>query len=341
MTAIALPGPALKLAYLGQQQWWRTSCELVGRAVRRLALGKEVGLTRDHLATLRRRYKQLLADDLANVDAGLYPSSLLFQIPYRQYARVAPRLAADIPRVVLRRSRGNFRDLPSNVEPTDFPAYYRRTFHWQSDGYLSRRSAALYDLGVELLFGGTADVMRRQVLPPIVRAARKVAGRPRILDVACGTGRALSQLSRALPDAEYDAVDLSRWYLQQAADNVPAPVRLTEANAESLPYDDATFDVTYSVYLFHELPRAARRNVWREMKRVTKPGGTVVIMDSIQRTDVPEMAFFLERFNSEMHEPFFREYQRDDLAEGLSEVGLQVDAVGDHFLSKSVTARRV
>lgn len=62
------------------------------------------------------------------------------------------------------------------------------------------------------------------------------------------------------------------------------------------------------------------------MKRVTKPGGTIVIMDSIQRTDVPEMAFFVERFNAEMHEPFFREYQRDDLAEGLS---------------KSVTARRV
>lgn len=338
MTAIALPGAALKLAYLGQQEGWRSSCDLVGRAVRRLVVGKEVGLNREHLATLRRRYKQLLADDLANVDAGLYPSSLLFQIPYRQYARVAPRLAADIPRVVLRRSRGNFRDLPPNVER--FPAYYRRTFHWQSDGYFSRKSAALYDLGVELLFGGTADVMRRQVLPPIVRAARKV-GRPRILDVACGTGRALSQLCRAVPDAEYDAVDLSRWYLQQAAENVPAAVRLTEANAESLPYDDASFDVTYSVYLFHELPRAARRNVWREMKRVTKPGGTIVIMDSIQRTDVPEMAFFLERFNAEMHEPFFREYQRDDLAEGLAEVGLQVDAVGDHFLSKSVTARRV
>ena len=334
-------GPALKLAYLGQQAWWRSSCGLIARTVRRLVVGREVGLTRDHLATLRHRYKELLTDDLANVEAGLYPASLLFQIPYRQYARVAPRLAVDIPRVVLRRSRGDFRDLPSDIDPTDFPAYYRRTFHWQSDGYLSRKSAALYDLGVELLFGGTADVMRRQILPPIVRAARKVAGRPRILDVACGTGRALVQLTRALPHAEYDAVDLSHWYLEQAAENLETDVRLTEANAESLPYPDETFDVTYSVYLFHELPRAARRNVWREMKRVTKPGGTIVIMDSIQETDAPDMAFFLQRFNAEMHEPFFRDYQRDDLAAGLREVGLQVDGVGDHFLSKSVVARRV
>lgn len=336
----ALASPALRLAYWGQQEWWRNSCELLGRAVRRMVMGKET-LEPSAVAMLRHRYRALLEQDLANVERGYYPASMLFQIPYAEYARVMPRLMGDLPRVVRRKKKGDFRDLPSAVEPTDYPAYYRRTFHWQSDGYLSRRSAELYDLGVELLFGGTADVMRRQTLPPIIEAARDSAGQPRILDVACGTGRALAQLVRALPQARYDAIDLSPWYLDKARQNAgQAEASFTVGNAEALPWPAETFDATFSVYLFHELPRATRRKVWAEMQRVTKPGGTIVIMDSMQAADSPKMAFFLERFNEDMHEPFYKDYQRDDLAQGLSEVGLDVRRVTDEFLSKMLVARR-
>ena len=336
----ALAAPALRLAYWGQQEWWRGSCALLSRAVRRVVLGKET-LEPSAVATVRQRYRALLERDLANIERGYYPASMLFQIPYAEYARAWPRLMGDLPRVVRRKTAGNFRDLPRAVRPTDYPAYYRRTFHWQSDGYFSRRSADLYDLGVELLFGGTADVMRRQVLPPVIEATRATEDTPRILDVACGTGRALAQLVRAFPEARYDALDLSPWYLDKARDNAgDADVAFTVGNAESLPWPDATFDVTYSVYLFHELPRATRRTVWKEMLRVTKPGGTIVVMDSMQAADAPKMAFFLERFNEDMHEPFYKDYQRDDLATGLRETGLDIREATDQFLSKMVVAQR-
>jgi len=292
------------------------------------------------LTLLRKRHRALLEADLANVRDGVYPAELLFQLPYRHYARVAPRLAADLPRVVGRMKRGDFRDLPTSVDLQQYPAYYRRTFHWQSDGYLSRRSARMYDLGVEVLFGGTADVMRRQIIPPIVAGARTQRGTMRILDVGCGTARGLSQLMSALPEGQYDAIDLSRWYLQEAAQHVGGGATLTTGNAESLPWPDATFDTTFSVYLFHELPRATRRKVWREMLRVTRPGGSVVIMDSLQCADTPEMSGFADRFDAEMHEPFFADYQRDDLARGLAEVGLTIEDERTHFLSKLVVASR-
>src|SRR5688572_28548588 len=262
----------LRLAYLGQHQSLRGSAALVQRVVRRIVLGREPPVSGASLRDLSRRFERLLARDFANAQAGAYPMSLLFQIPIKSYARAIPRLLADLPRVVRRMKRGNFRDLPADVDLSQYPAYYRRTFHWQSDGYLSRRSAELYDIGVELLFGGTAYVMRRQIIPPIVEHARRLDRTPKILDVACGTGRALEQLRRALPQAGFSAVDLSPWYVDAVRERMPG-VDARVGNAEALPWPDASFDVVFSVFLFHELPRAARRQVWAEMRRVLRPGG--------------------------------------------------------------------
>ena len=331
-----------KLAYLQQHMSMYLAAAVVQRAVRRIALGKEPPPSTEDLAALRNRFRRLLSRDFANAESGLYPMSLLFSLPVADYVRALPRLAADLPAVLRRRKRGDYKDLPTEVDLKKYPPYYRRTFHWQSDGYLSRRSAQLYDIGVELLFGGTADVMRRQIIAPIVDHARTLQTPAKILDVACGTGRALEQLRRALPQASYEAVDLSDYYLQEARRRLgdPADVTFVEANAEALPQADATFDAVFSVYLFHELPRNARRNVWRQMARVTKPGGLIVIEDSIQQADAAGLAFFAERFSDDMHEPFYRDYLRDDLAEGLREVGLDVVEVVDAFLSKVVVARK-
>src|SRR6185295_7707451 len=101
------------------------------------------------------------------------------------------------------------------------PAYYRRNFHWQTDGYLSRRSAELYDVGVELLFLGTADVMRRQIIPPIARhLAEHGSPRARLLDVATGTGSALRQLALVCPELRYYGLDLSPYYIELARERL-------------------------------------------------------------------------------------------------------------------------
>jgi len=94
------------------------------------------------------------------------------------------------------------------------------------------------------------------------------------------------------------------------------------------------------VYLFHELPRSTRRNVLREMFRVVRPGGLVVIEDSAQLAESPDLAPFLGRFAVDFHEPFYEEYLRDDLAEALREVGFENIRVERAFLSKVVVAHR-
>ena len=147
---------------------------------------------------------------------GYYPRELLYQFPLLRYLRQLPEALGDLPRFLWRSFTEQHDDLPAHVDRSRYPRYYLRTFHWQTDGWLSERSARLYDPSVEFLFGGTADTMRRMAIPPVVEALRGVA-RPRVLDIACGTGRFLLQLSRALPQAKLYGLDLSAPYLAHAA----------------------------------------------------------------------------------------------------------------------------
>jgi SAM-dependent methyltransferase len=94
------------------------------------------------------------------------------------------------------------------------------------------------------------------------------------------------------------------------------------------------------VYLFHELPRNARRNVVAELYRVVRPGGLVVIEDSAQDAESAEIADVLREFPREFHEPFYADYLEDDLAAILESAGFTVESVEPHLVAKVVTARR-
>jgi ubiquinone/menaquinone biosynthesis C-methylase UbiE len=342
MSAVAVP-PLRRAAYRAQQTSLLVQCLAAQRAVRALS-GQSASAPSEVQREVRDRYRELLDQDLHNAETGQYPPELLFQLPLTAYARRIPSLLADMPRSRRRMVARNYQDLPADVDVRRYPAYYRRNFHWQTDGYLSRRSAELYDLGVELLFMGTADIMRRQVIPPITaHLAARPQGHPRLLDVACGTGRTLRQIAIAHPSLRLYGVDLSPYYLRTAERNlrdVAPDARLLAENAEELPFRDGHFDVVTSVYLFHELPRNARRNVFREMLRVLAPGGLLVIEDSAQLSESATIAGVLGRFSQEFHEPFYNDYLSDDLAGALEEVGFEVDRTEPCFVAKVVVARK-
>jgi ubiquinone/menaquinone biosynthesis C-methylase UbiE len=293
------------------------------------------------ITALERRFQNLLDRDIENAERGSYPRSLLHQFPTFDYLRVLPEALLDVPRFVWRSLRRQHDDLPAGVELGSYPQYYRRTFHWQTDGWLSARSARLYDASVEFLFGGTADVMRRMAIPPLVESLRD-RDRPQVLDIACGTGRFLLQLGRALPKAKLYGLDLSPFYLRQAARVLESEpeVSLIADDAERMPLADAVFDAVTSVFLFHELPSDVRRNVAREVRRVLKPGGRFVVCDSAQLPESGEISDFLYAFPATYHEPYYKGYLRDDLAEVLRECEFEVESSEPHFVSKVVVARK-
>ena len=329
-----------RVAYRAQHVSFLVHASLLQGTARLLSRQPRPAIPWSAVRALRRRHAALHARDLANVEAGLYPRDLLFDMPIGEYARALPAFVADTPSLVRRKRRGDYHDLPA-VDKSRFPAYYRRNFHWQTDGYLSHHSARIYELGVELLLGGTADVMRRQIIPPVTRFLREQPGavRQRLLDVACGTGRTLQQLAVAHPSLDLHGIDLSPYYLERARQRLGAAT-LSVENAEKMSCTDGAFDVVTSLYLFHELPRNARRAVVSEMFRALRPGGLLVIEDAAQLADAAELAGALQSFPDEFHEPFFRDYLEDDLAEILAGAGFSVDAVEPHLLAKVVVARR-
>ncbi|MCK6549211.1 methyltransferase domain-containing protein [Myxococcota bacterium] len=297
--------------------------------------------TRTELRAIEGRYRALLERDLANVEGGYYPRALLFEFPVSDFLKKLPKGIFEFPKIYRRRATQSFRDLPPVAPTAEYPDYYLRNFHWQSGGWLTDRSAQLYDISVELLFLGTADVMRRMVIPPVADAARGHE-HVRVLDVACGTGRFLRQLHGALPDAKLYGLDLSPNYLKEARKtlaDVPG-VGLVAENAENLPFRDGSFDVVTSIFLFHELPGDARRNVMREALRVLRPGGTVVLCDSAQLADSAEINGALERFPHLYHEPYYKGYVRDPLEAALADVGFDVQRTEVHFVSKVVVAKK-
>ncbi|HJL20386.1 MAG TPA: methyltransferase domain-containing protein [Sandaracinaceae bacterium LLY-WYZ-13_1] len=342
--AASITSGVTSVAYGAQHLGMLVPAALTQRVMRFVGGRRGPAPERADVRRLHRRLRALFEQDLANVEAGLYPRRLLFQVPVGSYARAFPQLLADVPRAIWRRRREAWRDLPEDADPKRYPPYFRRTFHWQTDGYLSRRSARLYDVGVEFLFAGTADVMRRRVIPPVSRFLEAEGGATgqRLLDVACGTGRTLAQMAEAHPDLKLYGLDLSPYYVQQARETLEdvADVSLVAENAERMPFSDGLFDVVTSVYLFHELPKNARRRVIAEMYRVLRPGGLLVIEDSAQYADAEELRVFLDRFPEDFHEPFYRDYLKDDLAAPLAEAGFERVEVEPVFVAKLLVARK-
>ena len=298
--------------------------------------------TPEAAASLRSRIERLFEEDWQDAEEGHYPRGLIEAQNLWEYARAMPRLLADLPRTRARIGRGDFHDVPD--ESGRYPRYYTRNFHYQTEGYLGHTSAALYDLQVELLFGGTADAMRRRLIPPLVRFARAqdaTPGKPvRILDVACGTGHFLRMLGAALPEAKFFGLDLSPQYVARARELLPRSmdVSLVCDNAEKLPFLDGSFDAASSVFLLHEIPPEVRKRVLSELARVVRPGGLVVVADSIQLADAPELEREILGFPNRFHEPFYLGYVKDDLVARLTDAGLRVTETKLAFLTKIVTA---
>lgn len=279
----------------------------------------------------------LFEEDWRNIEAGVYampndlvpaPGALL---------KKSRAFFADIPKVAARRARGDGIEVRETARPETYPPYYLQNFHYQTDGYLSETSAALYDFQVEALFAGAGDAMRRQALVPL---AGFLKGRDQrgatLLDIACGTGRFLGFVKDNYPRLAVTGLDLSPAYLEEARLHLARwrGVDILRANAESIPLDDGSQDIVTSIFLFHELPPKVRVQVAGEIARVLKPGGLCVIVDSLQIGDRPEFDGLLELFPARFHEPFYLGYAREDLAALFGAGGLTVRASKLAYLSK-------
>ena len=268
---------------------------------------------------------RLLRQDLANVEAGIYPlpadhdGSLLTLL---QHSRL---FFADLPAVQRRRERRRTHEVVTEGNAGKRPDYYLQNFHFQSGGWMTRDSARRYDTQVEVLFRGTANAIRRQALPPLHEV---LAGRDqralRFLDVGCGTGRFLNFFKQSWPRLPALGIDMSDAYIEEARNHLKewAWLDFAVAKGEAMPVASESHDAAASVFLFHELPPKVRRAVLGEFARVLKRGGRLVLVDSLQLGDKPDYDTMLERFPQSFHEPYYRSYLKEDFAALAKACGL-------------------
>lgn len=277
----------------------------------------------------------LLRRDRANIAAGIYKMPHDAVPDLRRWIGEAALYFEDLPAVTARRARRGFAEVDEAGER--LPAYYRRNFHYQTDGYLSARSAALYDHQVEVLFLGGAAAMRRQALVPLAAYVRRQRGQTlRLLDIGSGTGDFLTFVKDNWPEMSAAAVDLSRHYLAEAARRLHrwGGAGVATAAAEALPIADASIDVATCIYLLHEVPGAERGKIAAESARVLRPGGRLIVVDSLQLGDVPAYDVLLERFPASFHEPYYAGYAAADLDALFGGAGLNRAGRTVAFFSK-------
>ena len=268
---------------------------------------------------------KLFMKDLANVEAGIYPlpadrDGSLLTLLHRSRL-----FFEDLPEIHRRRESNAHSEVLSEEISDKRPRYYLQNFHFQSGGWMTDDSAKRYDTQVEVLFNGTANAMRRQVLPQLHEAfAGRDKRKLRLLDIGCGTGRFFDLLKQTWPRLPVLGLDMSEAYINYARRHLKrwSRINFVVGGAESIPVPDNSQDAVTSIFLFHELPPKVRRDALGEFARVLKPGGRLVLVDSLQRGDEPDYEGLLELFPQNYHEPYFSSYATENFGALAAECGL-------------------
>jgi len=316
--------------------------------VERLANGqrnKDSKQFKENLQMALPRVEKVLQQDADNIAAGYYPAQVIFQENLLSHYWRVPKLLVDAYRASKQRTqkKSDFFETKDSEFLNEVPEYFRRNFHFQKGGYLNDDSAALYDHQVEVLFSGTAQAMRRQIIPKLKNHFNNSDGEGlRLLEVGCGTGSLTRSIALAFPKAQITCLDISPHYLKQAQKNLSAFKRINfvQGMGEDLPFKDCSFDAVFSCYLFHELPEKIRTQVLEEKIRVLKYEGFMAVMDSIQKDDEPELNWALEQFPKDFHEPFYKNYVENKIEDFFVKLNLVEVSTDLAFLTKIVSGKK-
>lgn len=148
----------------------------------------------------------------------------------------------------------------------------------RTSGHTIRRWARFYDAVSWLLSFGRASRVRRT----IADLANVEEGQS-VLDAGCGTGSlALELRDRAGAGGEVCGVDASPEMITVArrkAAKRNASVDFEVGLIERLPYEDVRFDRVLCTFVMHHLDEELQRRGLREIARVLKPGGRLLVVD--------------------------------------------------------------
>jgi len=143
----------------------------------------------------------------------------------------------------------------------------------------------------------------------------------RILDVGTGTGKQAFAFSKKGYDVT--GVDLSEVMLKVAEKkNKYENARFEIADATNLPFEDNSFDVSCVSFALHDMIPTIREKALKEMVRVTKPKGTIMIVDYALPKN--KISRFLIYHFIKLYEPYYPEFIKSALEALLKKSGIEI-----------------
>lgn len=212
------------------------------------------------------------------------------------------------------------------------PEYYIRSFHAYTEGNLNWEAAfeqevAAYAVQAHLWpnIGVKGDPKLRQTYHDILK--EQITKEPQdILDLGCGVGMSSFALQNVYPQAKITGLDLSPYFLSVAAYNSQqrhTNITWKHAAAEATSFPDASFDLISVFLVFHELPQNPTKEIFKEARRLLRPGGFLTLMDMNPRSEIYSKMppYILTLLKST--EPYLDEYFTLDIEAAMMAAGFE------------------
>jgi ubiquinone/menaquinone biosynthesis C-methylase UbiE len=231
-----------------------------------------------------------------------------------------------------------------------YPDYYLKPFHAYSEGNLGWSPAtevevAAYAVHARIWPEGdrSGDPNLRASYHEVLQATLPQPPQA-IVDLGCSVGMSTFAMQDAFPGSTLIGVDLSPYFLAvaqyrdglrqtgvgnglqlaaspsgQPSDQTPAIWVHAAAEATGLP--DQSADLVSACLMFHELPQSAAVEIFREARRLLRPGGHLAIMDMNPRSAIYAKMppYILTLLKST--EPYLDDYFSLDIAAAITAAG--------------------
>lgn len=139
----------------------------------------------------------------------------------------------------------------------------------------------------------------------------------RILDFGCGCGRIIRYFHKLSANNVFHGTDIDKEAIAWCAEELSHIGKFIQNDIHPpLPFEDDTFDFVYSISIFTHLPETMHLEWLQELRRITKPGGYLLLTTHGEQLFYDIFGNVYKEFEKEFKEKGFY-YFKGEITEGL------------------------